>query len=316
MEVLYKLWEGSLRNDAVLADIESGIYIASDAVWQIHHKGKYFEVPGPAFCEPSPQRAPLLFQAGVSKAGNGFGGKHAEVIFVGGQVPEGVRGTVDNIRRIAKEEGRDPTHIKVVVGINVIVPATEEEAKAKREDYLKYADTEGALSLFGGRTGIDLSGYANDDEFRFSDPPRAQSMVRRWSTTVPGTDKLPWTKRRIVEYLSVSGLGAKIVGSLTTVADELERGWCWRIQPCSHYPGTFEDIIEYLLPELERHGLCTKKVEKEGATAREVIFGSSRLPEDHSGSKCNWRAGEKIPTYHLGQEGSGDNVRKDVANEA
>jgi alkanesulfonate monooxygenase SsuD/methylene tetrahydromethanopterin reductase-like flavin-dependent oxidoreductase (luciferase family) len=112
----------------------------------------------------------------------------------------------------------------VVVGINVIVPATEEEAKAKREDYLKYADTEGALSLFGGRTGIDLSGYANDDEFRFSDPPRAQSMVRRWSTTVPGTDKLPWTKRRIVEYLSVSGLGAKIVGSLTTVADELERG--------------------------------------------------------------------------------------------
>ena len=67
-----------------LADRGSGIYIASDAVRQINHKGKYFEVPGPAFCEPSPQRTPLLFQAGVSEAGNGFGGKHAEVIFVGG----------------------------------------------------------------------------------------------------------------------------------------------------------------------------------------------------------------------------------------
>lgn len=174
-----------------MADRDSGIYIASDAVRQIHHKRKYFEAPGPAFCEPSPQRTPLLFQAGVSEAGNSFGGKHAEVIFIGGQVPGGVRGVVDNIRRIAKEEGRGPTHIKVVVGINVIVAATDEEAKARREDYLKYADTEGALALFGGWTGIDLSGYADDDDFRFSDSPLVQSMVRRWPSTVPGTDNLP-----------------------------------------------------------------------------------------------------------------------------
>jgi hypothetical protein len=82
-------------------------------------------------------------------------------------------------------------------------------------------------------------------------------------------------------------------------------------------PGTFEDIIEYLLPELERRGLYTTKVEKEGATAREVIFGLGRLPEDHPGSRYKWRAGEKIPTYQLGEEGSaGDDAKKDLANEA
>lgn len=64
-------------------------------------------------------------------------------------------------------------------------------------------------------------------------------------------------------------------------------------------PGTFEDIIEFLLPELERRGLYATKVEKEGATAREVIFGTSRLPEDHPGSKYKWRAGEEIPKYQL-----------------
>jgi FMN-dependent oxidoreductase (nitrilotriacetate monooxygenase family) len=307
MEVLYKLWEGSFRDDAVLADRESGVYIASDGVRQIHHKGRYFEVPGPAFTEPSPQRTPLLFQAGVSEAGNGFGGKHAEVIFIGGQVPEDVRSTVDNIRRIAKKEGRGPNHIKVVVGINVIVAATDEEAKAKREEYLTYADKEGALALFGGWTGIDLSGYSDDDDFRFSDSPRLQSVVRRWSSTVPGTENLPWTKRRIVEYLSIGGLGAKIVGSPATVADELER-WVDVADVdgfnLAHIvnPGTFEDIIEFLLPELERRGLYTTKVEKEGATAREVLFGSSRLPEDHPGSQYKWRAGEKIPKYQSGGE--------------
>ncbi|KAL1847747.1 hypothetical protein Plec18167_009285 [Paecilomyces lecythidis] len=302
MEVLYKLWEGSFRDDAVLADREHGIYIASDAVRQIHHQGKYFQVPGPHFVEPSPQRTPFLFQAGVSEAGNGFGGKHGEAIFIGGQTPEVARVTVDNIRNVAKQEGRDPNHIKVILGINVIVAATDEEAKAKREEYLTYADEEGALALFGGWTGVDLSSYKDDEDFRVSDSPRVQSIVRRWSATVPGTDNLPWTKKRIAEYISVGGLQAKVIGSPTTVADELER-WVdvsgvdgFNLAHITN-PGTFEDIIEYLLPELRRRGRFRSKVDKEGATAREVFIGSSRLPEDHPGSQYKWRAGEKIPNY-------------------
>ncbi|KAF3076754.1 Dimethyl-sulfide monooxygenase [Trichoderma lentiforme] len=302
MEVLYKLWEGSFRDDAVVRDREHGHYIASDGVLQIHHKGKYFEVPGPHFCEPSPQRTPFLFQAGVSEAGNGFGGKHGEAIFVGGQTPEGVKKTVDNIRDVAQKEGRDPNHIKVIVGINVIVAATDEEAQAKKESYLEYADQEGALALFGGWTGVDLSGYSDDEDFLFTDSPRLQSIIRRWSDTVPGTDSLPWTKRRIVEYLSIGGLGAKVVGSPTTVADELER-WIevsgvdgFNLAHVTN-PGSFEDIIEYLLPELRRRGVFRSGVEKEGATAREVFIGSKRLPEDHPGSQYKWRAGESVPKY-------------------
>ena len=302
MEVLYKLWEGSFRDDAVLADRQLGTYIASDAVLPINHKGKYFEVPGPHFCEPSPQRTPFLFQAGVSEAGNGFGGKHGEAIFIGGQTPEGTRATVENIRKIAQQEGRDQNHLKVIVGINVIVAATDTEAKEKREEYLRYADTEGALALFGGWTGIDLSTYSNDEDFRFVESPRVQSIVRRWSATVPGTDSLPWTKKRIVEYISVGGLQAKVVGSPTIVADELER-WV-KISGVDGFnlahianPGTFEDIIEFLLPELRRRGLFRSEVEYEGATAREVFIGSKRLPDDHPGSKYKWSAGEKAPSF-------------------
>ncbi|KAJ5130022.1 uncharacterized protein N7515_006061 [Penicillium bovifimosum] len=302
LEVLYKLWEGSFRDDAVLADRESGVYIAADGVREINHKGKYFQVPGPHFCEPSPQRTPFLFQAGVSEAGGQFGGKHGEAIFIGGVTPENTRPVVDNIRRVAAENGRDPNHIKIIIGINVIVAATDEEAWAKREDYLQYADDEGCLALFGGWTGIDLSGYSDDEDLRFSDSPRVQSIVRRFSSTVPGTDNLPWTKRRIVEYISVGGLQAKVVGSPTTVADELEK-WV-EISGVDGFnlahivnPGTFEDIIEFLLPELRRRGIFRGETEKQGATAREVFIGSKRLPEDHPGSQYKWRAGERIPKY-------------------
>ncbi|RDW67441.1 LLM class flavin-dependent oxidoreductase [Aspergillus mulundensis] len=304
MEVLYKLWEGSFRDDAVVQDVESGVYISPDGVRAIQHAGRYFRVPGPHFCEPSPQRTPFLFQAGVSEAGNGFGGKHGEAIFVAGQTPEGVRGTVENIRRVAAAEGRDPAHIKVIVGITLIVAATDEEAYAKREEYLRYADAEGVLALFGGWTGIDLSKYDDDADFRFADETKVASIVKRWASSVPGTANLPWTKRRIVEFLSVGGIQTKIIGSGKTVADELQR-WVevsgvdgFNIAHITN-PGSFEDVIEFLLPELRARGLFRDKVEKEGVTAREAYLGVGqvRLPEDHPGSYYKWRAGEAVPKY-------------------
>lgn len=306
LEVLYKLWEGSFRDDAVLADRESGVYIAPDAVRQIHHKGKYFEVPGPHFVEPSPQRTPFLFQAGVSEAGNNFGGKHGEAIFIGGQTYEKVKATVDNIHAVVKKEGRDPNHIKIILGIGVIVAATDEEAQAKRNDYLKYVDTEGVSALFGGWTGIDLSAYWDDEDLSLSAATNVSSIIRRWSSTVPGTDNLPWTKARIIEYLALGGGQAKLTGSATTIADELEK-WLditgvdgFNLAHITN-PGSFEDIIEFLIPELQRRGRFRTKVEKEGATARETYIGSKRLPEDHPGSKYKWRAGEKIPKYQLAE---------------
>ncbi|KAK7973415.1 xenobiotic compound family monooxygenase [Apiospora saccharicola] len=269
MDVLYQLWEGSFRDDAVLADRESGVYIRPDAVRPIHHEGKYFNVPGPHFCEPSPQRTPLLFQAGVSEAGNGFGGKHGEAVFVGGQTPETTRVVVDNLRAVAQAEGRKPEHVKILVGMTVIVGATDEDAERIRQEHLNL----------------------------LSEAPRVQSVVRRWAATVPGTENLPWTKRRIVEYLSLGGLMAKAVGGPKTVADELER-WVevagvdgFNLAHITN-PGSFEDIIEFLLPELRARGLFGVDVKEEGATAREVFVGSRRLPEDHPGSKYKWRAGE------------------------
>jgi hypothetical protein len=145
--------------------------------------------------------------------------------------------------------------------------------------------------------------------------------VQRWSATVPGTDSLPWTKRRIVEYLSVGGLQAKVIGSPTTVADELEK-WVevsgvdgFNLAHITN-PGTFEDIIEYLLPELRRRGLFRTEVEKVGSTAREVFIGSKRLPEDHPGSKYKWRAGEKIPKYQLQDQAGASAKAEETASEA
>jgi alkanesulfonate monooxygenase SsuD/methylene tetrahydromethanopterin reductase-like flavin-dependent oxidoreductase (luciferase family) len=36
---------------------------------------------------PSPQRTPVLFQAGTSKSGMAFAARHAEAIYIGGMIP-------------------------------------------------------------------------------------------------------------------------------------------------------------------------------------------------------------------------------------
>jgi FMN-dependent oxidoreductase (nitrilotriacetate monooxygenase family) len=306
MEVLYKLWEGSWREDAVVADFDTGVYAVGERVRDINHKGAHFRVPGPHICEPSPQRTPFLFQAGTSKSGREFGAKHAEVIFAGAQLPEKLKPSVAAIRQLAREAGRDPYHVKVIASMCVIIAETDEAARQKHEEFLSYGNREGALALFGGWTGVDLSTYSDEEDFRFVKVPMIQSIVNGWADTVPGSENLKWNKNRIAEYLILGGMNAKIVGSPTTVADELER-WVEVSDVdgfnLSHVvnPGSFEDIIEFLLPELRRRGIFREGVEKQGLTAREQFFGTPSLLGDHPGSKFKWTKDEDIPRYQQAQ---------------
>src|ERR1700684_2136517 len=82
LEVVYKLWEGSWEDDAVVLDRERGVYTDPAKVHPIEHDGTYFKVPGIHSCEPSPQRTPLLYQAGASSRGRRFAAEHAEAIFL------------------------------------------------------------------------------------------------------------------------------------------------------------------------------------------------------------------------------------------
>lgn len=164
---MYKLWESSWRDDAVVLDRENGVYTDPSRVREINHVGDHYNVPGPHICQPSPQRTPVLMQAGTSKSGRNFAAQHAEAVFVGGHSPSVVGGNVADIRRLAETEfGRNPQDIKFLALICPIIGRTPEEAQAKYEEYSKHGSIEGALALFGGWTGIDLATYGDDEELR------------------------------------------------------------------------------------------------------------------------------------------------------
>lgn len=219
---MYKLWQSSWRDDAVVLNRKTGVYTDPALVREINHEGKYYKVPGPHICQPSPQRTPVLMQAGTSKAGKAFASQHAEAIFVAGHSPVVVAKNIAEIRQQASEKfGRDPQSAKFLALICPIIGRTEEEANKKFEDLQQYGDVDGALALFGGWTGIDLSQYEDDQELRHVESNAIRSAVEGWSKSSPSVKK--WTKHTVAKHITVGGLGATVVGTPEQVADEFER---------------------------------------------------------------------------------------------
>ncbi|MGO3151758.1 MAG: LLM class flavin-dependent oxidoreductase [Galactobacter sp.] len=288
LEVIYKLLEGSWEDDAVVADKESGLFVDPEKVHEIGHEGRWFKVPGIAITEPSTQRTPLLFQAGASKRGLKFAGENAEAVFVNSPTKETLAQQVGKIRDAAEAAGRDRHDIKIYSMLTPIVADTEEAAQAKFEDYRSYADINGALALLSGWTGIDMSQYGPDDVIGEDVKSNAiQSSVETFQKA-SGEEGNPWTIRQLAEWIGVGGFGPVAVGTGKQVADQLVE-WV-RDTDVDGFniayaitPGTFEDVVEYIVPELQAQGAYPTSYEE--GSLRQKLFGrGDRLPEQHKGA--------------------------------
>ncbi|KAB5566336.1 luciferase-like domain-containing protein, partial [Coniochaeta sp. 2T2.1] len=295
LRVLYKLWEGSWADDAIQPDPKHDSYFDPDKIRTIHHKGKYFSLDTKHIVDPSPQRTPFLFQAGTSAAGSDFASTHAEAIFVSSHSPKVLRPKVDNIRKLAAEKGRDPRSLKFFATFTPIIGKTDEEAQAKYEELKKHASVIGGLVLFSGWTGIDISTIPLDDEITAANSTEAHKVTSILDAFTTTSKEIPkWTPRVVAERASIGGLGPVSIGSPATVADELEH-WIkeadidgFNISYVTT-PGTFEDVVDLLVPELRRRGLYPESSE-DGLTAREKIYGKGQkgLRSDHFGSKYKY----------------------------
>jgi alkanesulfonate monooxygenase len=255
MEVMYKLWEGSWEDGAVVRDKSRGIF--TDAVH---------------LSEPSPQRTPVLYQAGASTKGRAFAATHAECVFVAAPTKRVLAPRVADLRRSAREQGRNPSDILIFTLVTVIVGHTDAEAQAKHDEYRHYVSHEGALALMAGWTGIDFAQYDLDAPIKYIHNDAIQSATEALTSADP--DRV-WTVREIAEFGGIGGLGPVIVGSPARVADELQ-AWVQETGvdgfnlAYAVTPETFTDVVD----------LCTRV-----AAARRV---QDRIRAGHAARKAVW----------------------------
>jgi long-chain alkane monooxygenase len=287
MSVVYKLWEQSWDDDAVVADPARHVYADPTRVHAVRHDGPYYQINAIHLSEPSPQRTPLLFQAGTSDKGKDFASRHAEAVFLNGRSKPNVQAHIADIRRRATALGRDPRDVKAFVELNVVTAKTEAAARAKFEDYRSYGSIEAALTLLSGWMGTDLSKHDLDEPFKHFESEAIRSGVD--SLTINNRRGKVWTVRELAEATIVGGSTTTLVGSPEQIADALQE---WqRDTDCDGFnisyairTETIIDFIELVIPVLQARGVF-KRAYGEG-TFREKIFGRgrARLQAPHPGA--------------------------------
>ncbi|MCA6110977.1 LLM class flavin-dependent oxidoreductase [Bradyrhizobium cenepequi] len=287
MEVVYKLWEGCWEDDAAIRDRTRSIFVDPAKVHPVRHEGKNFRLNALHLSEPSPQRTPVLYQAGTSPRGRQFAAEHAECVFMSGPSAKVIAPRVSAIRELAAQKGRNPAEILMFSMMTVILGRTEAEAKAKYEEYRRHISHEGALTLMSGWTGVDFSTYDLDQEVRHVHNDAGRTAMDNITRADP--DRI-WTVREVAEHVGIGGIGPVMVGTPEKVADDIER---WFEQTdvdglnvaFAISPGDFEDIADMLVPELTRRGRY--KQDYVTGTLREKLFGAgrARLTDEHPASR-------------------------------
>jgi len=288
LDVVYKLWEKSWDDDAVVNDKISGVYADPAKVHPIKHEGHYYKVPGFHLCEPSPQRTPLLYQAGTSPRGTRFAARHAECTFVSGPSKKVVKRYVDDLRAAVDADGRDGSQLKIYAQALIVTAATEAAAREKYEDYRRHIDIEAALVLLSGWTGVDFSRYPLDATIDYIDSDAGRSALASFSQADPDRQ---WTVREAAEFIGLGGRGPVLVGDARQVADQLEA-----LQDETGIDGfnlafalgheSMRDVVTLIVPELQARGRY--RTDYADGTLRHQLFGHGpRLPADHAGRQVS-----------------------------
>ncbi|MFN0089374.1 MAG: LLM class flavin-dependent oxidoreductase [Acidimicrobiales bacterium] len=286
LEVLYKLWEGSWEDDAVVRDKARRVYAEPSKVHDIDHVGRWYTAPGPHLSEPSPQRTPLLFQAGSSDRGREFAARHAECVFVvGSRRAGGLSKLIADIRARAVRYGRRPEDVKIFQGISPIVGGTEAEAKAKEAEYREVLSIEAGLAHMSGNVGADLGLIDPDQPLASFESEAVQGVLKVMLDSAPDKN---WTFRDVIRRQMS---GNYLVGAPEQIADTLESlaeaGVDGFNIVYSTTPGTFVEFIEGVAPVLQERGLMQR--EYTPGPLRQKLFGAPRLPERHPGAAFRWK---------------------------
>ncbi|GGF11498.1 NtaA/DmoA family FMN-dependent monooxygenase [Subtercola lobariae] len=285
IELSLKLWEGAWEDDAVVFDKSTRTFADPSKVHRITHHGDYFDLDGYFTAIPSPQRTPLLLQAGTSPAGRTFAGRFGECIFIQDRDPEVAASVVADLRARAVENGRSASDIKVIDAVSIIVADTEEEALRLRAELDATPSWEAAAALFMGWSGVDLMSFPLDATLADVTTEIGKSMLGVFQKG----DESPTVAQILAEITSSIG-GMRVTGTPESVADQLQAiveqtdidGFLIEYT----YGGmpTYRDFIDTVMPLLRERGLVPET--PRGGTMRERILGngSSRLPETHPGA--------------------------------
>ncbi|MFB7814581.1 NtaA/DmoA family FMN-dependent monooxygenase [Paenibacillus chitinolyticus] len=273
-DVVRKLWE-SFPQEAIVMDRESGIFSDKDKISPIHHSGEFFSVQGPLTLPAHKSGSIPLFQAGASDTGRNFASSVADAIFAAMPDLESGVELRNDLRRRAREHGRNPNAIRVLPGLYFFLGETREEAEELHKVAHANLSMERRLASLKSVLGLDLSGFTSEHRVTAEmlpdpdQPVRSRThaeLLRRYIT-----NRQPTVEEVLARPEVVGSAHWVSVGTVEDVLNDIiERFEAGAIDGFIALPGgsekSMELFFEKLMPQLVEKGLF--RSEYAGSTLR------------------------------------------------
>jgi FMN-dependent oxidoreductase (nitrilotriacetate monooxygenase family) len=284
VEVCRKLWD-SWEDDFLVGDKASGQFADGSKIHTIDHRGKFFRVRGPFNVPPSPQRHPLLVQAGSSEDGRGFAARYAEAVFTAQQTLEEGQAFYSDLKQRVAAAGRDPARVKILPGIVPVLGGTEAEAKAREEELARLQVAEYGLKQLSTLIGVQLGEADLDRPLPDLGPvSEVRGHQSRFTVVTDLAHREKLTVRQLLVRLGGGRGHRTFTGTPEQVADTLEQWFNagaadgFNVMP-PLLPSGLEAFVDHVVPELRRRGLF--RSEYTGVTLRDH-YGLARPSNQYS----------------------------------
>ena len=279
LEVVLGHWD-TWGDDALVIDKKTGLFAHPEQVRRIDHKGKYYASRGPFTVPRSAQGHPVLIQAGQSGRGKRFAAEWGEVIFTYNLGVDVGRKAYKELKSACAATGRDPESMKIGTLVYPIVAETRAEAEDKRAVLETLPKEVDSLLLLTEAMNFDFGSKPLDEPFTDQELKSISGLHTMRDRVMAATGGKNPTIRQFIEITGRGRLQNPWVGSAKDVADKFEEYFTAPV--CDGFvigattvPGTYEDFVRFVVPELQRRGLFHK--DYRGATLRENL-GLARPP--------------------------------------
>jgi FMN-dependent oxidoreductase (nitrilotriacetate monooxygenase family) len=272
MEVVLGHWD-TWEDDAIVFDRDTGLFADPAKVHRLDHQGKFFRSRGPFTVPRSAQGHPVIIQAGQSGRGKEFASRWGELIFVIYPNLDVAKKQYADMKRALAGKAHE---VAIAPAIYPVVAETQAEAEDKFAEIDRLAKPIDSLTLLSEVLNFDFASKPMDEPFNADELRSISGLQAVRDRVVQLSGKPNPTVRDFVEF---SGRGRlkelpTFVGSAKAVADKLEEwftgGACdGFVVAATHVPGTYDDFVQLVVPELQRRGLFQR--DYQGDTLRENL---------------------------------------------
>ncbi len=253
--------------------------VAPDRFWDsasavaIDHEDAFFQVRGPLNVPRGPQGHPVIAQAGASDGGIDLAARHGEIIYCNILSRPAGRAFGDKVRNKAVSLGRDPSGIRIVPGLVVILGESRKEALRKHELYSGAGSEDGLIERFVREHGLDRERFDPDavlDYERFVPDPNRQQAVGMGLGLSDLLQHEKLTARQAVRRSE--GHHRLLLGTAEEVAEEMIDLWAdgtvdgYTLQP-PRAPDDIAEFVDRVIPILQDRNVYPRQYE--GQTIRD-----------------------------------------------